>query len=183
VQPVTFQDLRPPSLLAQQQVENPDTDSEIETVTGNEAAYQIANYVGHLIFVEERPFIVVAIASIVLGLLILVGPFRGARVTFDKTQQQVELKQARWFFLSATEHHPFDELYEVRIERDRLKNRPDKSFGAVLVFSNHEGTPLSQDYINYKTVFPLSESFRYDYHYVETIIERIRVFMADFRRY
>jgi hypothetical protein len=183
VHPVTFQDLRPPSLLMQQHVRNPATDSEIETITTNEAGYQIANYLGHLIFIRERPFITLAIASIVLGAIILLGPYWGARVTFDKAREQVQLKQARWFFRSAVERYPFSELYEVRIERDRSKNRPEKSFGANLVFSHHEGAPLSRDYINYKTVFPLSESFRYDYQSVEAIVNRIRAFMAEFRKY
>lgn len=179
--PLTFRDQLPPSLFALQHIDNPATDSEIEKISTNEAGYRIANYVGQLVFIRERPIITVAIISIVIGALILLGPYWGTRITFDKAKQQVQLKRARWFFRSAVERHPFSQVYEVRVERDRAKNRSDKNFGANLVFSHHEGAPLSRDYVHYKTVFPLSESFRYDYQSAEAIVNNIRAFMADVR--
>ena len=177
--PVTFQDLQPPSLLMQQQDDNPATDSEIEPISANEAGYRIANQVGHLLFGRERPVIVLAGIGIIAGGCILLGPFWGTKVTFDKAQQQVQIKQARWFFQSAIDEHPFSELHEVRVERDRTANQSDKNYGASLVFSHHEGAPLSRNYVHYKTVFPLSESFRYDYSSAETIVNSIRAFVAD----
>ena len=179
VRPVTFQELERPSLLAQQQEDNLSTDSEIEPISANEAGYQIANYVGHLLFVRERLVNVLAVISLVVGGCILVGPFWGTKVIFDKVQQQVRLKHARWFFQSTVEQYPFSELYEVRVERDRTANQSDKNYGASLVFSHHEGAPLSRNYVHYKTVFPLSESCRYDYSSAEAIVNRIRAFMAD----
>lgn len=179
VRPVTFQDLQTPSLFSLQHVDNPATDSEIETISTNEAGYRIANYVGQLIFIRERPIISLAVISIVVGAFIVLGPFWGTKVTFDKANQQVQLKQARWFFRSAVERYPFSQVYEVRVERDRSKDRSDKNFGANLVLSHHEGAPLSRDYVHYKTVFPLSESFRYNYQSAEAIVNTIRAFMAD----
>lgn len=179
--PLTFYDQLTPSLFLLQHVDNPATDSEIEPISTNEASYRIANYVGQLMFIRERPIITIAVISIVVGGVILLGPFWGTKVIFDKANQQVRLKQARWFFRSAVERHAFSEVYDVRVERDRSKNRSAKNFGANLVFSHHEGAPLSRDYVNYKTVFPLSESFRYDYQSAETIVNTIRAFMADVR--
>ncbi len=181
VRPVTFQDLQTPSLFLQQQVDNPATDSEIETVSTNEAGYRIANYVGRLLFIRERPIVALAIISVVVGGVILLGPFWGTKLTFDKTNQQVQLKQPRWFFRAAVERHPFSEVYEVRVERDRSHGKSDRNFGANLVFSHHEGAPLSKNYVHYKTVFPLSESFRYDYQSAEAVVNTIQTFMADAR--
>ncbi len=181
--PLTFQDQLTPSLFVLQHVDNPSTDSEIEPISTNEAGYRIANYVGQLMFIRERPIITIAVISIVVGSVILLGPFWGTKITFDKTTQQVQLKQARWFFRSEVEQHPFSELYEVRVERDRSKNRSDKNFGANLVFSHHEGAPLSRDYVHYKTVFPLSKPFQYDYQSVKAIVNNIRAFMADVREF
>ncbi|MCB9079616.1 MAG: hypothetical protein H6631_18585 [Anaerolineaceae bacterium] len=177
--PVTFQDLQPPSLLAQQQDDNPATDSEIEPISANEAGYQIANQVGHLLFGRERPIIGLAVIGLIVGVCILLGPFWGTKVTFDQAQQQVQLKQARWFFQATVDQHPFSELHEVRVERDRTAHRTGNNYGASLVFSHHEGAPLSRNYVHYKTVFPLSESCRYDHASAEAIVNSIRTFMAD----
>ncbi len=181
VRPVTFQDLQTPSLFLQQQVDNPATDSEIETVSTNEAGYRIANYVGQLLFIRERPFVTLAVISIVVGGVILLGPFWGTRLTLDKANQQVQIKQPRWFFRTTVEQYPFSEVYEVRVERDRLHSKSDRNFGANLVFSHYEGAPLSRNYVHYKTVFPLSESFRYDYQSAEAVVNTIHNFMADGR--
>ena len=179
IHPLTFRDQLLPSLFSLQQVDNPATDSEIETISTNEASYRIANYVGQLMFIRERPIIMLAFISVVIGGLIMVGPFWGTRVTFDKIGQQINLKQRGWLLRSKVTQQPSSELYEVRVERDRMKNRPGKNFGVSLVFSHHEGAPLSRDYVHTKTVLLLSKRFQYDQQSAQAIVNRIRSFMTN----
>jgi hypothetical protein len=64
-----------------------------------------------------------------------------------------------------------------RVERDRLNTR-ENSYGVTLVFSHNEGAPLSPNFIQYKTVFFLSESFRYDYERARAMADRINSFLT-----
>jgi hypothetical protein len=114
-----------------------------------------------------------------VGLIILVGPYRSTKTTFDKSQQQVTLKQPRWFFRSKVEVYPFQNIAEVRVERDRFTRRKNRNYGVSLVISHSEGAPLSDNYVHYKTVFPLSESFRYDYERARSVVDRINTFIAE----
>jgi hypothetical protein len=90
------------------------------------------------------------------------------------------LKQPRWFFRSKIEMYPFHNISEVRVERDRASNRDKQNFGVNLVLSHSEGVPLSRDFVHYKTVFPLSESYRYDYDSAQNVANSISAFMAGY---
>jgi hypothetical protein len=178
VQPLRQSDLQLPRILYQRQESTASIDPQAQRLTFATTGFRLAYYVGRLIFTRERPAVVVALLSIVVGLIILAGPSRSQTVTIDKSQQQVELRQPSWFFRSRVERYPLENISEVRIERERANIKSGQNFGVNLIISHSEGTPLSRNYIHYKTVFPLSHAYRYDYDRAKAMVEQIRNFMA-----
>jgi hypothetical protein len=154
---------------------NPDTQNPSLAATG----FRLTYYTGRLIFTRERPVVVVALVSLIAGLLILIGPFRGQVVTFDKSQQRVDLKRPGWFFRSHVETYPFQRISEVSVERERASTKSERNFGVILSISHSEGAPLSRNYVHYKTVLPVSQAFRYDYDRAKTMAEQIKKFLAE----
>ena len=179
VQPLRQSDLQVSKLFYFQQESadsfNPDTQTPSLAATG----FRLTYYTGRLIFTRERPVVVLALVGLIAGLLILIGPFRGQVVTFDKSRQQVELKRSLWFFRSHVEIYPFRQISEVSVERERASTKSERNFGVILSISHSEGAPLSRNYVHYKTVHPVSQSFRYDYNRAKTMAERIQTFLAE----
>ena len=178
VQPLSAEELRPPILFFELEEEGPKNEADIENPSAANASYRLAYYFGQLTGHGLRPLIAFGIAGILVGLVIIVGPYRRTVVRFNKAQQRLTLKQPRWFFRSKTEVHSFDDLADVRVERDRL-NSDDNSYGVALVFSHYEGTPLSPNFVQYKTVFFLSESLRYDYERARNMVDSINAFVTE----
>ncbi len=179
VPPLTQDDLTLSRLLSQQQEGDALDEPEVRNSSVAKTAFKLAFYLSQLLFNRERPVILVALLGIMAGFIILLGPYRSAKTTFDKSQQQVMLKQPRWFFRSNIEVHPFQNISDVRVERDRYTNKKNRRYGVSVVISYNEGAPLSKNYIHYKTVFPLSESFRYDYERARKVVDRINAFIAE----
>lgn len=179
VQPLDLRDLQEPALLRQQQEGQSEIEPDFEDPSISETSYRLAFYLGRLIFTRERPAVVLALLGVIVGLFILIGPYRSTTAKFDKARQQVALTEPRWFFRPKVETHGFDEIAEVRVERDRSVVSTDRNYGVNLVISHSEGTPLSRDYIHYKTVFPLSEAFKYDYQTAKDMVDRIRAYIGE----
>ncbi|MCP4681642.1 MAG: hypothetical protein GY864_04855 [Desulfobacterales bacterium] len=145
-----------------------------------EISFRLAYRTGQLMVSGVRPIVILGVVGVIVGLFILVGPNRNKTIKFDKSQQQVSLKEPRWFFRSKVEKYSFEDISEVRIERDRSPgNEGDKNYGVNLVFSHSEGVPLTRNYIHYKTVFPLSEAYRYDYESAQDMVTHIRTFLKE----
>jgi hypothetical protein len=177
VRPLSAEELRPPIPFFQPEQEGPQTETDVENPSTANASYRLAYYFGQLAGQGLRPLIVLGGLGILVGLTIIAGPYRRTVVKFDKAQHRLTLKQPRWFFRSKTENHSFSDLADVRVERDRLNTR-DNSYGVALVFSHNEGAPLSANFIQYKTVFFLSESFRYGYDRARDTADRIKSFVT-----
>jgi hypothetical protein len=177
VRPLSAEELRPPIPFFQLEAEGPKTEADVENPSTANASYRLAYYFGQLTGQGLRPLIACGGVGILVGLAIIAGPYRRTVVKFDKAQHHLTLKQPRWFFRSKTEEHSFDDLADVRVERDRLNTR-ENSYGVTLVFSHNEGAPLSPNFIQYKTVFFLSESFRYDYGRARDMVDSIKSFLT-----
>ena len=154
---------------------NPDTQNPSLAATG----FRLTYYTGRLMFTRERPLVVLALLGLVVGFLILISPIRGQVVKFDKSQQQVKLKQPRWFFRTHAEIYPFERISEVSVARERASTRKERNFGVNLSISHSDGAPLSKNYVFYKTVFPVSQSYRYDYDRAKAMVEIINRFLAQ----
>lgn len=178
IQPLNQSELHLSSLFYYQQEGAASFDPEAQQSSVADTGFRLAYYVGRLSFTRERPIVALALISIIAGFIIVVGPYRGETTTFDKAQQQVQLKQPGWFFRYENQTHPLQKVSEVRVERDRSNTRRKQNFGVSLVISQSEGTPLSRNYIHYKTVYPLSESNQYDYESAKNLVEQIQKFMA-----
>ena len=177
VQPLGQPELQDPSLLRQQQAGRPEVEPNFQEPSPSEAGYRFARYIGQSLLYQERPLLVVTVLGIVAGLVILAGPFGYRLAKFDGARRQVVFKQPGWFFRSKVDSYAFGDISEVRVERDR-SSRNDRNYGVSLVIGHSEGAPLSRSYIFYKTVFPLSDSFRYDYSTAEKVVDQIRTFIA-----
>ena len=178
IQPLNQRELRLSSIFYQQQEGAASFEPEAQQSSVADASFRLAYYVGRLSFTRERPIVALALVSLIAGFIIVVGPHRGETITFDNSQQHVNLKQPGWFFRSKSEIHLFQKISEVRVERDRSNTRSEQNFGVSLVINQSEGTPLSKNYVHYKTVHPLSESNQYDYENARNMVEQIQKFMA-----
>ncbi len=176
LQPLSQADLQDPSLLVQQQATQPEAEPSFQEPSILETGFKLANYAGRLIFTRERPALVASLLALVAGLVFLTGPFGSAGALFDKAERRVSLKQPDWFFRSRTESYPFEDICEIRVERDQATNKKN-NYGVNMVIGHSEGRPLSRNYVYYKTVFPLSESFRYDYKSAQKVADRINTFV------
>jgi hypothetical protein len=179
VQPLTRRDLQDPTLLVQQQQLEPELKPDFEEPSVSEAWYRLLLHLGRSIFIRERAVVGGALLAVLFGLIIILGPFDSTTASFDKATRQVTLKKPRWFFRSDVETYPFDTIAEVRVERDRSAGRNDQTYGVNLVIGHSEGLPLSRNYTYYRTVFPLSASFKYGYDQAQAIAERVRTFMRE----
>ncbi len=177
-QPLTQSDLQLSKIFYYQQESADSFNPESQNISVEAISFKLTYYVGRLMFTRERPVLVLALLGFVVGFLILIGPIRSQVVKFDKSQQQVELKQPRWFFRSHLEIHPFQKISGVRVEREQASTKSEHNFGVNLVISHSEGLPLSKNYVHYKTVFPVGQSYRYDYERAKTIVEQINSFLA-----
>lgn len=179
VQPLRQSDLQVSKLFDLQQESadsyNPDAQNPSLAATG----FRLTYYTGRLLFTRERPVVVLALLALVAGLLILIGPFRSQVVKFDKSRQQVELKQPRWFFRSHIETYSFQKICEVSVERERASTKKERNFGVNLSISHSEGAPLSRNYVHYITVVPVSQSYRYDYDRARVMVQQIKKFLAE----
>ncbi len=179
VQPLSQSDLQPSKIFYYQQESADSFNPETQNPSLEAIGFRLTYYLGRLIFTRERPVVVLALLALIIGFLILSGPFRSQVVKFDKSQRQVELKQARWFFGSHIETHPFQKISGVSVERERASTKSELNFGLNLIISHSEGLPLSKNYIHYKTVFSVSQSYRYDYDQAKTMLEQINNFLAE----
>lgn len=178
VQPLGQPELQDPSLLRQQQAGRPEVKPDFQEPSPSETGYRFARYVGQSLLYQERPLLAAAALGIIAGLVIMAGPFGRRLAEFDAGQRQVVFKQPDWFFRSRQESYAFEDISEVRVERDRAGRRNERNYGVSLVIGHSEGAPLSRSYIFYKTVFPLSDSFRYDYQSAREIADQIRAFIT-----
>lgn len=179
VQPLTRRDLLDPTLFVQQQQLEPELEPDFEEPSVSETWYRLLLHVGRSIFLRERAVVGGALLVVLLGLIIILGPFDSTTASFDQAARQVTLRKPRWFFLSEVETYPFDTIAEVSVEQNRSADRSDQTYGVNLVIGHSEGLPLSRNYTYYRTVFPLSASFKYDHDQAQAIAERIRAFMRE----
>jgi hypothetical protein len=179
IEPLTLNEIDAPDLIKASQEKDP-SDSQLRTPSTGYAGLNIAHYVGIVLLSKSRPIIPLGVAGIVIGLLILAGPHYSRSIILDKAGQRVTLKQPRWLFRSKKETYSFQDISEVRVERDReTLGRSNRNYRVSLVMSHHEGIPLGRDYVHYKTVFPLTESYRYSYQNARAIVERIQKFLSS----
>ncbi len=177
-QPLGPRELQDPSLLRQQQAGRPEVEPDFQEPSPSEAGYRFARYIGQSLLNQERPLLVAAALGMMIGLVMLAAPFGRRRAEFDGAHRRVVFKQPGWFFHSRSESYAFGDISEVRVERDRTGRRNDRNYGVSVVIGHSEGAPLSRSYIFYKTVFPLSDSFRYDYPTAEKMVDQVRAFIA-----
>lgn len=178
VQPLARRNLQDPTLLAQQQIDR-ELEPDFAAPSVSEAWYRLLLYLGRAIFIGERAAVGGASLAVLLGLIIILGPFDSPTASFNKTTRQVTLKKPRWFFRSDVETYAFDTIAEVNVEQNRSVNRKEQTYGLNLVIGHSEGLPLSRNYTYYRTVFPLSASFKYSYDQAQAIAERVRTFMRE----
>jgi hypothetical protein len=177
VDPLTYIDAHAPALIRASQETDP-SDSQLRAPSTGYAGLNLAHYVGELLFAKTRPFVALGILGVIVGLFIVLTPHHNRSVVLNKAAQQVILKQPKWFFRSKAERCSFQDVSEVRVERDReTAGRSEKNYRVALVISHSEGAPLSRNYIHYKTVFPLSETYRYDYKSAREVVDRIHTFL------
>lgn len=175
--PISLNEFRAPQDLFP---ENETNQTEIRrTYETAEATFRVAHVVGKLTMTGERPLIIVAIGCLVIGLVIVLGPYRSQLVVFDKTKKRVILKQPRWFFRSKVEKHPWENISEISVERALTPNsNPEQCYGVTLIIRHSEGTPLSPNYIFYKTVFPLTATYQYNYQQAQQMANQINQFLT-----
>ncbi len=170
-------ELQPPTLFAYQQDGTPGVEGEV-AAEADSAVFQFGNYIGLMLLARERLWTTLGSVAMLAGALILLGPYRPTVTTFDTKKRQVTVKQPRWFFRSKRDTCPFHNISAIRVERDRVRTKPGRCFGANLIISHSEGRPLSEDYVHYTTVFPLSEQYRYDYPTAQAVVNRVQSFLA-----
>ncbi|MEM7344055.1 MAG: hypothetical protein AAF485_07420 [Chloroflexota bacterium] len=168
-------ELRPQGTLFQQ---DEDFDVAIDEA-GKDATFRFAYYVSKRSTDGVRPIIALGVLGIIGGLIITLGPSRSEIVYFDKNQQQITVKRPRSFFRTEAEQYKFADISEVRVERNRANSytKSEDSYGVNLSISHSEGKPLTKNYINYKTVIPLSDSYRYPYDTAQVVVDRILAFL------
>lgn len=165
-------------------IERQSEDVNLETASQNTSTEKVgldlAGQTAAFLFNREWQLFLVGLVGLIGGGMMMVGPLSGSRsVKFDKSSGQVVLTQPGWFFRSNTEVYCFEDISEVRVERDRVSTgRNDKSYRVSLVFSHHEGIPLSPNYVHYKTVFPFSR-YQYDYQSTQSMAAGIRAFLNE----
>ena len=178
VEPLTYLDAAAPDLIEASQDRDP-ADSQLRAPSTGYAGLNLAHYVGQLMLSKQRPLLPLGLVSLLVGLFILAGPHYSRTVTLDKAGQQITLTRPRWFFLTKTETYPLQNISEVRAEWDRERTRrSDRKYRVELVIGHSEGTPLSHDYLFYKTVYPLTESYRYDWDKAQGIADEIQGFLG-----
>ncbi|MDM8520811.1 hypothetical protein QUF64_12245 [Anaerolineales bacterium HSG6] len=154
---------------------NPETQNSSMEATG----FRLAYYVGRLTFTRERPIVILALLSVMAGFIMVTSPSRSLFsqvVTFDKSKDEVEIKQPRWFFRSHVETYLLQKISEIRVERERDTTKNRQRFSVNLIISHSEGKPLSRNYVHYKTVIPIRQSP--DYDSAEKLAQEIREFLA-----
>ncbi len=179
VQPLQQSDLQISRLFSYQEESADAFNPNAQNPTVAATSFRLSYYAGRLMFTRERPLVVLALLGLTVGFLILIGPVRGQVVRFDKSRQQVELKQPRWFFRLHTETYPFERISEVSVAREQASTRKERNFGVDLSISHSDGAPLSRNYVFYKTVFPVSQSYRYDYDRAKKMADQINNFLTQ----
>lgn len=179
VQPLRQSDLQLSKIFYSQQENTDSFNPEAQNLSLQAVGLRLTYYTGRLMFTRERPVVILALLGLIVGFLILIGPTRNQVVKFDKAQQQVELKQPRWFFRSHDETYPFARISEVSVAREQALTKKERNFGVNLSISHSDGLPLSKNYVHYKTVFPVSQSYNYDYDRAKTMVDHINTFLAE----
>jgi hypothetical protein len=178
-QPLGEQDFAIPSLY-QQIDEDSNPEEIVQSPTTGDIGFELAYYTGEVLLTKGHPLFFSGLLGIIVGIIILVGPHRSQTIVLDKSQQEMTLKKPRWFFRSTAEVYDFQDVTEVRVERDRTANRHQERCCRVhLVVSHSEGVPLTPNYIQYVQVYPLSEAYRYNQQQAQEIADRIRAFLKS----
>jgi hypothetical protein len=178
VEPLTYLDAAAPDLIKASQERDP-ADSQLRAPSTGYASVNLAHYVGQLILSKQRPLLPLSLIALVVGLFILAGPHYNRTMTLDKAEQRVTLTRPRWFFMTRAETYPWQDISEVRADWDReTRQRSERKFRVELVIGHSEGAPLSRNYLFYKTVFPLTESYLYERDTAQGIVDGIRAFLA-----
>jgi hypothetical protein len=175
---LTYLDAAAPDLIKASQERDP-ADSQLRTPSTGYASLNLAHYVGQLLLSRERPLLLLSALAVLVGLVSLAAPHRSRTVTLDKARQQVTLTRPRWFFLTRVETYPLSSISTVRTDWDRARRQPtDRKYRVELVIGHSEGAPLSHDYLFYKTVYPLTESYRSDRETAQEMVAQIRGFLG-----
>jgi len=179
VRPVMPEEVRLPNLLQNQQRDPSATEQTIQTSSATGfGGLSLGQYVGEIFFRRLQGLSLAGLVGIGLGLLILLGPHSNRVVKFDKAKQTATVTQPRWFLRKKQETYPFRDVTEVRVERNReSSSRSKKNYRVDLVISHSEGVPLSRDYIHYKTIFPLTDVYRYSYQTAKKYVDEIQGFL------
>ena len=177
-EPLTYLDAAAPDLIKASQERDP-ADSQLRTPSTGYASLNLAHYVGQLILSKERPLLLLSAIAVLVGLVSLAAPHRSRTITLDKARQQVTLTRPRWFFMTRVETYPLSSISAVRADWDRARRQPtDRKYRVELVIGHSEGVPLSHNYLFYKTVYPLTESYRSNRETAQEMVDQIRGFLG-----
>lgn len=146
--------------------------------SSSEISIRLAYRLSKLSTDGARPFVALAILAIIVGSTIVMGPNRSQTLIFDKSKQQLSIKEPRWFLRSHVKTYQLEDISDIRVDRDHSPKGQGK-YGVSLVLSHSEGLPLNRNYIHYKKIFPLSQAYKYKPQSAQTIVERVTDFLNE----
>lgn len=153
-------------------------DPALAVPSSSEISIRLAYRLSKLSTDGARPFIALAILSIIVGGVLIMGPNRSQTFIFDKSKQELSIKEPRPFLRSHINTYQLNNISAIRVDRDHSpKGQGD--YGVSLVVSHSEGLPLNRNYIHYKKIFPLSQSYHYDQQSAQKIAERLMDFLDE----
>jgi hypothetical protein len=162
--------------MLRQQAEDPRLEPDYQPPSVGGVSLDLVGYTVGALFSGGRWLFLLGVASLLAGGTMALSPAgRSRKVSFSASPGQVSLTRPGWFFRSRTESYPFRNIAEARVERNPTFTGPAETcYRVCLVISHSEGTPLSPNFVSYKTVVPFSR-YRYDYHTCQKVVDRIEL--------
>ena len=134
---------------------------------------------GRTVIRGQRPFLLAGFLSLIAGAGILFGYTTGQTVTFDKANRQISIKQPYRLFRTQTSHYGFDDLVDIRVERNRaFLSQGTRNYTVRLEFYLHDPDVKKPSDFVYKKWCLLSR-YRLDHSRAQGIVAQISTFVGQ----
>lgn len=173
----------PAKLLQMREIEPPPIrilrERGFDPPTPAELLARLSDESGRTLIRGQRPILLPGILSLIAGAVLLFSYTTGQTIIFDKPSRQVSIKQSHRPFRTQVSHFDFDDITDIRIDRNRayLSKGPN-NFTVRLEFDLNNPDAIQPSDFVYKRQWLLTR-YRLDQGEAQAIVDRVNAFVGQ----